>query len=146
MRWVAVAAPPLVFVTVMTYFWQRSGDLFAFTAAQKWARGHPWQLLQSPFTSPPRMWDGVLAVFAITLCVLAWRSPMLRVWAVYATAVLAMSLGSGTVWGIARHMFLAFPLVWALAGHSFRIRVWPLAALGACLSIEQAFIIIAQVP
>jgi hypothetical protein len=145
-RWVAVAVPPLAFCCVMAYFWWRSGSMFAFTEAQAWARGHPWEVLLSPFTSTAMLWDGILAGFAVVLCVLLWRSSLDRMWPIYATAVLAMSLGSGTVWGAPRHMLFAFPLIWAAADTSPRLRWWPLPVLGACLSIVHVFVMVSHVP
>ena len=144
-RWVAVVAPPIAFVGVLAYFWWRSGSMFAFTEAQGWARGHPWELPLSLFESPARMWEGIIVAFAIYLCIRLWRSSVDRAWPAFATAVLAMSLGSGTVWGASRHMMFAFPLVWA-AAESERLRRWPYAMLGASLSIVHMLVILPDVP
>jgi hypothetical protein len=145
MRWAAVVAPPMAFGAVLTYFWWRSGSLFAFTEAQAWARGRPWELPASAFVSPARMWEGILVVFALYLCVRLWRSSLDRAWPAFATALLAMSLGSGTVWGAPRHMMFAFPLIWAAAA-SDRLRRWPYAVLGGCLSIIHVLVILPHVP
>ena len=59
-----------------------------------------------------------LGILAVTLCVLLWRrGPGSRAWARYATAVLALSLGSGSWQSIGRQALLAFPLAWAAAAH-----------------------------
>ena len=146
-RWVAVAAPPLAFVAVLTYFWQRSGDPFAYTTAQEtWVTGDRWDILKTPFASPALFWEATLATLAVVLCILAWRSRLSRAWPAYATAIVAMSFASGSVDGMGRRMLLAFPLVWVAASARWFGRAWAFAALGACLSVIFMLTMVTQIP
>ena len=119
----AAAAMPVVgTAAVHLYLAVRTGDLLAFTHAQRyWDRGGPWLLVWSLVRV---LWTGHLqtvaealaAAFAIWLARRLWHlGPAQRPWALYALAVLALSLGSGSYQSIPRQSLFAFPLVWAAA-------------------------------
>src|SRR5881392_2454513 len=60
-----------------------------------------------------------------------WRSgPRYRPWALFATAVIAVSFLSGTVTSFARQALFAFPLYWAVADGPRQLR-HPLVAVVA---------------
>jgi hypothetical protein len=80
-------------------------------------------------------------MIAVGLCVWLWRRRDYRTWAIYSTAVLAMSLGSGTVTSIGRHMLFAFPLVWAAANGPRIVRNTPFASLGFSLNVFWIFLL-----
>jgi hypothetical protein len=146
-RWRAVAAPPLAFAGVMAYFWQRSGDPLAYTTAQEtWVTGDRLDLLLTPFASRALLWEATLAILAVVLCVIAWRSRLSRAWAAYATAIVGMSLASGSVDGTGRRMLLAFPLVWVAASARWLGRAWAFAVLGICLAVIHMLTMVSHVP
>jgi hypothetical protein len=137
LRWLVAAAPLGGAAAVHGFLWQRTGDPLAFLhAQQRWRRGEPWDLV---WGVPGNVASGhfqtlaeiAVGAFAIGLCVILWRrDPKLRVWALYAGAVLALSLGSGSWQSIGRQTLFAFPLAWAAAGHpAFRRRRVVLAGI-----------------
>ena len=117
--------PLLTTAAVHVFLWRRTDDPLAFLhAQQRWRRGEPWDLVwgvpgniaRGHYQTLAEVALGVLARSA--LCVVLWRrGPGSRAWAVYATAVLAISLGSGSWQSIGRQALLAFPLAWAAAAH-----------------------------
>ena len=123
-RWLAALSPLVTTAAVHVYLWRRTDDRLAFLhAQQRWRRGEPWDLVWGVPGNIARghyqtLAEVALGLLAITLCVLLWRrGPGSRAWAVYATAVLALSLGSGSWQSIGRQALLAFPLAWAAAAH-----------------------------
>jgi Glycosyltransferase family 87 len=62
-----------------------------------------------------RIESAVLAVAVPILGVLWWLGPRYLPWALFATAVVAVSFLSGTVTSFARQALFAFPLYWAVA-------------------------------
>ncbi len=140
-RWLAAAAPLGAAAAVHGFLWSRTGDPLAFTHAQaRWRRGEPWDLV---WGVPGNLASGhyqtaaevLLGLGAIGLCVLLWRrGPGPRIWAIYATAVLVLSLGSGSWQSIARQALFAFPLVWAAAGEP-RLRRPAVAAAGIAVNV-----------
>jgi hypothetical protein len=84
-----------------------------------------------------RIESAVLAVAVPILGVLWWLGPRYRPWALFATAVLAVSFLSGTVTSFARQALFAFPLYWAIADGPRQLR-HPLVAAGA-VAVNVAF-------
>src|SRR5262249_53010695 len=83
--------------------------------------------------------ETALAALACGLTVVLWSmGPRYRIWALYATAVLAFSLVSGTVWSIGRHALFAFPIFWAIADGPKLLRSRPVLALGFAANIAWA--------
>jgi hypothetical protein len=75
------------------------------------------------------------AAFVLPLAALLWRRN--RMWATYATAVLALSLLSGSVQSFGRQALLAFPLFWAPSEGPpwLRTRAVALLALAANIAL-----------
>ncbi len=121
-RWLAAAMPLVGAAGVHGYFWARTGDPLTFVHAQSyWDRGGPWML---PWSLVRVLWTGhlqtvaeaLVAALALWLLVQVWRrGERARPWALYAGAVLLLSLGSGSFQSIPRQALFAFPLVWAAA-------------------------------
>jgi hypothetical protein len=104
------------------YIAWRAGDVLAFVHAQRaWGRGRPWRLLTAPLDAArsghlQTFVEMAVAALAVALCVAAWRrGRAFRPWALYATAVVGLSLGSGSFQSIGRQALLAFPLIWVAA-------------------------------
>jgi hypothetical protein len=144
-RWVAAGVPVATFASVNVYFWVRSGSPFAFVEAQGvWGRGGPWRL---PETAVQYSWHGLLALFALGLLAVLWRfGTPYRAWFIYAAAVLLVSLASGTVLGIGRHMLFAFPLVWAAADGPRFLRGPVAVVTGLALNVVQILLLVARHP
>jgi hypothetical protein len=77
--------------------------------------------------------SAVLAVAAPILGVLWWLGPRYRPWALFATAVVAVSFLSGTVTSFARQALFAFPIYWAVADGPRPLR-HPLVAAAAIVA------------
>jgi hypothetical protein len=72
-------------------------------------------LLLGAQSTQSRIESAVLALTVPLLGVLWWLGPRYRPWALFATAVVAVSFLSGTVTSFARQALFAFPLYWAVA-------------------------------
>lgn len=119
--WVAAAAPVLATAAVEIAFALRSGSLTATASAQRqWGRTGPWHLGVEVWGSARHghvqsVVEVAIAVAVIALCVRAWRSFPDRALPLYASAVVALSLGTGSFQSIGRQSLAAFPLVWLVA-------------------------------
>jgi hypothetical protein len=124
--------PVATFLAVHAIFWAMSGSTLAFFDAQEaWGRGYSWRFAESAVG-----WQGVLALFGLSLVVVLWRfGPRYRPWFLYSAAVLLVSLASGTVLSFGRHMLFAFPLLWAVADGQRLLRSWPFAVAGLVASV-----------
>ena len=87
-------------------------------------------LLFGAQTTQTRIESAVLAVAVPILGVLWWLGPRYRPWALFATAVVAVSFLSGTVTSFARQALFAFPVYWAVADGPRPLR-HPLVAAAA---------------
>jgi hypothetical protein len=96
-------------------------------------------------TTQTRVQTALAAVALPLAAYLWWMGPRYRVWAVYATAVLASSLASGTLWSFGRHALFAFPLFWVIAEGPRFLRSPPLLAAGFAGNVAFA-ITLAQFP
>jgi hypothetical protein len=136
MRWLAVVAPPAGFVAVNVGFWISSGTPRAFVDAEKqWGRGYPTHLFGS-VDDPWAVVQAAVAAAALVLLVLLWRSRRrYGVFAVlFAAAVIALSLTSGTFAAFSRQMLFAFPLVWVASDLHARV-AWAAALGGAGINV-----------
>jgi len=150
-RWAALA-PLVAAAAVHGYFWWRDGDPGAFFRAQShWGRGgiEPFVVI-GVLVLAVLLWRrrllplytvGVAAMVAAAgslqtrvealrlglVALPALRLLRSHVWIAYSVAVLALSLGSGSIQSLGRQSLLAFPLIWAAAD---RAPGW-LLALGA---------------
>lgn len=149
-RRTAIALAPLAAAAaVHGYFWWRDGEPGAFFRAQShWGRdGIEPLLLVGVLVLAALLWRRRLPLYAIGVAAMAAAAGSLqtrvealrlglvalpalsllrnRVWIAYSVAVLALSLGSGSIQSLGRQSLLAFPLIWAAAGRAPR---WLLAA------------------
>jgi hypothetical protein len=90
-------------------------------------------LLLGAQTPQTRIESAVLAVAVPILGVLWWLGPRYRPWALFATAVVAVSFLSGTVTSFARQALFAFPIYWAVADGPRPLR-HPLVAVAAVIA------------
>lgn len=141
LRLLAGLAPLVAAAAWHAYAWRRTGEPTAFAQAQRlWGRGDGppglvEQLLDVPSTGHVQtLAEAAIAVLAVALLGVLWRrGRAFRPWAIYAAAVLALSLGSGSFQSIGRQALLAFPLAWAAADHP-RLRSRRVVALGLALN------------
>jgi len=149
----AAAAPVVGLAAVMAGFWWRSGTPRAFTSAQElWGRDGPTGLLDLPgdaltgaagYKGPL---DIAIAVLAVALCVAVWRrGPTWRPWALYAVAIVGVSLLSGSVDSIGRHAAAAFPLAWVAADSRLLARR-PVALAGLAVNVVLAATVMRLLP
>jgi len=96
-------------------------------------------------TTQTRVQTAIAAVALPLSAYLWWMGPRYRVWAIYATAVLASSLASGTLWSFGRHALFAFPLFWVIAEGPRLLRSPPVLAAGFAANVGYA-ITLAQFP
>jgi len=87
-------------------------------------------LLLGAQTTQTRVQSAVLAVAVPLVGLLWWLGPRYRPWALFATAVIALSFLSGTVTSFARQALFAFPVYWAVADGPRPLR-HPLVAVAA---------------
>lgn len=150
-RRLAALAPLVAAAAVHGYFWWRDGEPGAFLRAQShWGReGIEPLLLVGVLVLAALLWRRRLPLYAIGVAAMAAAAGSLqtrvealrlglvalpalsllrdRVWIAFSAAVLALSLGSGSIQSLGRQSLLAFPLVWAVAGRAPRL----LLVLGA---------------
>ena len=124
----ALVIPSAVVATVVVVVVaRRVGRWYAAGAAYAFAAG---LLLLGAQTPQSRIQSAILAV-AVPLLGLLWQlGTRYRPWALFATAVLAVSFFSGTVTSFARQALFAFPLYWAVADGPRPLR-HPLVAVAA---------------
>ena len=92
-------------------------------------------LLLGAQTNQTRIQSAVLAG-VVPLLGLIWRlGAQYRPWALYATAVVAVSFFSGTVTSFARQALFAFPLYWVVANGPRQLRHPAFAALGIAANL-----------
>lgn len=90
-------------------------------------------LLFGAQTTASRIQSAVVAV-VVPVVGLLWRlGPRYRPWALFATAVIAVSFFSGSVTSFARYALFAFPLYWAVADGPRPLR-HPLVAVAAVVA------------
>ena len=90
-------------------------------------------LLLGAQTTQTRVQSAVLAVAVPVVGLLWWLGPRYRPWALFATAVIALSFFSGTVTSFARQALFAFPVYWAVADGPRPLR-HPLVAVAAVVA------------
>jgi hypothetical protein len=113
------------------YLCARSGTPFAFTRAQSFChRDGPAELIRElgriPTTQHQHAIEVGIAAIAVALCVLLWRRGRFAYpWALYSSAIVALSLASGSLLSMGRHMVEAFPLAWLASSEpAIRRRRW----------------------
>ncbi|HEX6491767.1 MAG TPA: hypothetical protein VF002_10415 [Gaiellaceae bacterium] len=103
-------------------------------------------LLLGAQTTQTRIESALLAG-VVPLLGLLWRLGVrYRPWALYATAVVAVSFFSGTVTSFARQALFAFPLYWAVANGPRQLRHPAVAALGVAANLAFALTIAKYAP
>ena len=90
-------------------------------------------LLLGAQTTQTRMQSVVLAIAVPAVGLLWWLGPRYRPWALFATAVIAVSFLSGTVTSFARQALFAFPVYWAVADGPRQLRQ-PVIAVAAVVA------------
>jgi hypothetical protein len=90
-------------------------------------------LLFGAQTTQTRIESAVLAVAVPIVGLLWWLGPRYRPWALFATAVIALSFLSGTVTSFSRQALFAFPVYWAVADGPRQLR-HPLVAVAAVVA------------
>lgn len=119
--WLAALAPLLAAAAVQIAFARRSGSLTATTDAQSaWGRTGPLHLLTEladvvRHGHVQTVIELAVTVVLISLCVCAWRTRSRGVFPVYCTAVVVLSIGTGSFQSIGRQSLAAFPLIWLVA-------------------------------
>ena len=124
--WLLIAAA-LVAVVVVVVVARVAGRWYAAAVAYAFVVG---SLLLGAQTPQTRIQSVVLAVAVPAVGLLWWLGPRYRPWALFATAVVAVSFLSGTVTSFARQALFAFPLYWAVADGPRPLR-HPLVAVAA---------------
>ena len=80
------------------------------------------------------------AAIVLPLCALLWfLGSEYRPWAAFATAVIGLSLASGTIQSIGRQSLFAFPIFWAIANGPAFLRRPVVAAVGLALNVALLF-------
>ena len=90
-------------------------------------------LLFGAQTTQTRVESAVLAVAVPIVGLIWWLGPRYRPWALFATAVIALSFLSGTVTSFSRQALFAFPVYWAVADGPRQLR-HPLVAVAAVVA------------
>ncbi len=101
-----LAAVVIVLVARWASRWYAAAVAYAFIVGA---------LLLGAQTTQTRIQSTVLAITAPAVGLLWWLGPRYRPWALFATAVVAVSFLSGTVTSFARQALFAFPIYWAVA-------------------------------
>jgi len=80
--------------------------------------------------------ESARAAAVLPLCALLWRfGREYRPWALFATAVIALSLASGTIQSFGRQALFAFPLLWAASDGPRLLRRPPVIALAIAANV-----------
>jgi len=127
--WLLIAGA-LVGVVLVALVARRFGRWYAGAIAYALLAG---ALLLGAQTPQTRIESAVLAVAVPILGVLWWLGPRYRPWALFATAVVAVSFLSGTVTSFARQALFAFPIYWAVADGPRPLR-HPLVVVAAVIA------------
>jgi len=127
--WLLIAGA-LVGVVLVALVARRFGRWYAGAVAYALVAA---ALLFGAQTPQSRIESAVLAVAVPILGVLWWLGPRYRPWALFATAVVAVSFLSGTVTSFARQALFAFPIYWAVADGPRPLR-HPLVAVAAVIA------------
>ena len=127
--WLLIAGA-LVGVVLVALVARRFGRWYAGALAYALVAG---ALLLGAQTPQTRIESAVLAVAVPILGVLWWLGPRYRPWALFATAVVAVSFLSGTVTSFARQALFAFPIYWAVADGPRPLR-HPLVVVAAVIA------------
>jgi hypothetical protein len=127
--WLLIAGA-LVGVVLVALVARRFGRWYAGALAYALVAG---ALLLGAQTPQTRIESAVLAVAFPILGVLWWLGPRYRPWALFATAVVAVSFLSGTVTSFARQALFAFPIYWAVADGPRPLR-HPLVVVAAVIA------------
>jgi hypothetical protein len=127
--WLLIAGA-LIGVVLVALVARRLGRWYAGALAYALVAG---ALLFGAQTPQTRIESAVLAVAVPILGVLWWLGPRYRPWALFATAVVAVSFLSGTVTSFARQALFAFPIYWAVADGPRPLR-HPLVAVAAVIA------------
>jgi hypothetical protein len=116
-----IAAVLIVLVARWASRWYAAALAYAFVVGA---------LLLGAQTTQTRIQSAILAIAAPAVGLLWWLGPRYRPWALFATAVIAVSFFSGTVTSFARQALFAFPVYWAVADGPRPLR-HPLIAVAA---------------
>jgi hypothetical protein len=103
-------------------------------------------LLLGAQSTQARIESAVLALAVPLLGVLWWLGPRYRPWALFATAVVAVSFLSGTVTSFARQALFAFPLYWAVADGPRPLRHPLVAAVAVAANVAFALTLAKYAP
>jgi hypothetical protein len=86
--------------------------------------------------------DSARCALVLPLLFVLWRmGPRYRPWAAFATAVVALLLGSGLMQSFGRQSLYAFPIFWALGEGPAWLRRPPLAAIGFASNLAIALLL-----
>ncbi|MGZ4257163.1 MAG: hypothetical protein ACXVRE_05295 [Gaiellaceae bacterium] len=133
-----IAVLLVVAVAAVVFAWRRFGPLT--TAAVAYVCAVP--LLLASTHSLQGFVDSARAVLVLPLLVVLWRmDERYRPWAAFATAVVALLLGSGLMQSFGRQSLYAFPIFWALGEGPAWLRRPPLAALGFAANLAIALLL-----
>jgi hypothetical protein len=127
------AATALVAATLLFLAYRRQRHRVAFLIAA-YAVCVTYLVLAAP-TELLRA-ERTLAAVVLPIVVVLWlKGARYRVWAVYASAVVGVSLLSGSLQGFGRQALLAFPVFWAVADGPPSLRSRPAAALAIAANL-----------
>jgi hypothetical protein len=88
-----------------------------------------------------------LVLVTLPLCGMLWfMGRRYRVWSVYASSVVVLSLASGTVWSFGRHAMFAFPIFWAIADGPRLLRGRPVLVAGFAANVAWALFALPRFP
>ncbi|HZT67597.1 MAG TPA: transposase [Acidimicrobiales bacterium] len=146
-RWPALSAPLLAPTGALAYFgylWARTGDPLAWFDSQRLFWNHQrmgpyWTVIQPVvrlFQSPGLLDNTVLVaglVFAIGAGLALWRWRPPAILSIWAAGVMALALMSAPVGTRPRFLFVAFPLIFALAVRMGRRTYYTAVALSVPL-------------
>ncbi|MDQ2982515.1 MAG: hypothetical protein M3R70_01120, partial [Actinomycetota bacterium] len=117
---------------VLIYLAWRVRPLYALVAA--WVFLIPALLLGT--RSKWGLYETLVAAFVLPMCALLWRlEERYRPWAAYGTAVLAVSVLSGSMQSFYRQALFAFPLMWVPLEGPAILRRWWAFALGLAANV-----------
>jgi hypothetical protein len=138
-----VGGGAVVAAALVLFAAQRLGRWYAVVVAYLFVVA---ALLLGAQTTQTRIESAVLAGVAPLLALL-WRlGVQYRPWALFATAVVAVSFLSGTVTSFARQALFAFPLYWVVANGPRQLRHPAIAVLGIAANLAFALTIAKYAP
>jgi len=133
-----VAAAAIVAIVLVVLIARRFGRLYAAAAAYVFVVAG---LLLGAQTPQTRIGSAIAAIVVPLLVVLWQLGPRYRPWALFATAVFAVSFFSATVTSLGRQALFAFPLYWAVADGPKRLRHPIVAAVALAANVAIALTI-----